>query len=485
MNFIKRHPFITVLLIVLSIYIFINYLRPIKENPLIDKDSIHYVNSLYYTGGHAYENLLNSESEKKLYLKMVKDIDKAKGSLTFDLNEYDCPSYGDCFSKMSSAFAAIELDHPELLIYESYSVSYKEGVGIRINYNNAIKFEWYAFIKELRIARIVDDIRKKTEGMSEYGKVKYVYEWISEKDYDFSTMWSGKNQSAYTVFSNGTGVCAAFAKASQIILQNIGMKSYLVIGVTTGHHMWNIFERGESYMAAILAHYLSAELYNNKYSHYVGEDLKAFLVGSVAVDAPRNQGKGMSNREITHFGASPSKDLLNNMFNLDGGVLDFDTFFEKYGDKLDNPFIEGYLLHLCTDRKWFSEVITELLNKNASEIKESATNSNDLTFLEALTWYGKNLYQTYNIHDILFSSFINMKNIDEMCSYDVNECPMSEIDKEDLSFMLDDIKIKCENLKSQRMTEESDLPLISIEEMDDFLESSVKESRDYISKKII
>ncbi len=37
-------------------------------------------------------------------------------------------------------------------------------------------------------------------------------------------------------------VCAGFAKASQVIFQNIGINSYAVTGTTTGGHMWNIVE---------------------------------------------------------------------------------------------------------------------------------------------------------------------------------------------------------------------------------------------------
>ncbi len=237
-------------------------------------------------------------------------------------------------------------------------------------------------------------------------------------------------------------------------------------------------------MAAILAHYLSAELYNDEYRHYTGNDLIFFLVGAIAADAPRSQGKEVSTREISHFGASPSKDLLDNRFDLSGVVLDFDDFFDKYGNKLDNPFIEGYLLHLCVDRKWFSEVITELLNKNASEIKQNATTASDLTFLEAMTWYSRNLYQTYDNHDILFSHRINMEHINEMCNYNISECPISEIDKDDLSAMLSDIQKKCKSLKLGQEPVDS-TTLISIEEMDSFLGSCVTEAYGYISNKSI
>ena len=85
--------------------------------------------------------------------------------------------------------------------------------------------------------------------MSDYEKIKYVYEWMGENsDYDRSFTYMAKNQSAYNVFINKNAVCAGFAKASQMIFQNIGIESYGVSGNTTGPHMWNIIKyKGKYY----------------------------------------------------------------------------------------------------------------------------------------------------------------------------------------------------------------------------------------------
>ena len=45
----------------------------------------------------------------------------------------------------------------------------------------------------------------------------------------------------------GNAVCAGFAKASQVIFQNIGIESYTIIGNTSSRHMWNIVKVNGKY----------------------------------------------------------------------------------------------------------------------------------------------------------------------------------------------------------------------------------------------
>lgn len=100
----------------------------------------------------------------------------------------------------------------------------------------------------MRIERIIDKIKKETKDMSDVEKVKYVYEWIGKNNkYDRTFMYSDSNQSAYTVFINHDSVCAGFAKASQMIFQNIGIESYYVTGTSTGPHAFNIIKINGKY----------------------------------------------------------------------------------------------------------------------------------------------------------------------------------------------------------------------------------------------
>lgn len=228
-------------------------------------------------------------------------------------------------------------------------------------------------------------------------------------------------------------------------------------------------------MAAILTHYLIAKDYIEKFKNYEVDDEIAFLVGAIAADTPNSLGKGFGEREASHFGSSPSMALLEKgKFSLDGDVLDYSDFIDKYKDQLNSPFIEGYLLHLYTDKKWFEEVITHLLNIHANEINERAKNASDLTFKEAISWYTKSLYETYNAHDILFKPYISMEQIQKMREFNSKKCPIDIINKDDLKQMLNNLSVKCENLNSES-TVDQDKMLISFDEMMEFIDACAKE----------
>ena len=146
---------------------------------------------------------------------------------------------------------SIIMDHPELLQIASYSWSYnslQDSENVKLTFSYAIKFSFISKLGEMRIARIIDKIKKDTVNMDEIEKVKYVYEWIGKNNkYNKTFMYFNSNQSAFTVFINHNSVCAGFAKASQIIFQNIGITSYYVTGTSTGPHAFNIVKIKDSY----------------------------------------------------------------------------------------------------------------------------------------------------------------------------------------------------------------------------------------------
>ena len=248
--YIKKHPkaicFWMIILILLSFHTYKNYLRPIEKNPYIDKNSIHYVNDIYQSKGEYYETLL-TENEQELYLDMLYDTKHNKKNRRFTIEEYGCLSASQCNGMIYTVYEALFIDHPELLSFGVYGFRQKNDTEVEITYKNAIPFKFLVTIHEMRIKRIIDDIKKDTKNLNEYEKVKYVYDWISKKTYDKMFTFSAKNQTAYNVFIKDKAVCAGFAKASQIIFQNIGIESYIVLGSTGGYHAWNIVKVNGKY----------------------------------------------------------------------------------------------------------------------------------------------------------------------------------------------------------------------------------------------
>ena len=80
------------------------------------------------------------------------------------------------------------------------------------------------------------------------------------------------------------------------------------------------------------------------------QDIDAFYIGNVAPDSWRHTS---STKEGTHF--------LTNILSYD---YNYELFFNKYKSYLDNnDFVLGYLIHLMTDKYWYSNnFITTIVN---------------------------------------------------------------------------------------------------------------------------
>ena len=92
----------------------------------------------------------------------------------------------------------------------------------------------------------MENIRNDVKNMDEKEKILYVYDYVASHNYDRFFTTAKSNQSAYSFFTKKSSVCAGFAKASQLIFQNIGINSYLVL---SDDHMWNYVEyKGKYYI---------------------------------------------------------------------------------------------------------------------------------------------------------------------------------------------------------------------------------------------
>ncbi|MBR1386090.1 MAG: transglutaminase domain-containing protein [Bacilli bacterium] len=227
----KRYLIYILLVIIFTLFNF--YFRPIKGNPLITKEyknSDRYINDLYMSQEYFKENLLDKD-DYYIYDEIINSSLHNKNKVTINC-------YENCQSKLLNSYYAVYLDHPELISF------------VGINYynisNNKITYENYGNLSEIktffgtkRIAREMENIRNDTKNMTDKEKIIYVYDYVASHNYDKLFTFTKSNQSAYSFFTGGKSVCAGFAKASQLIFQNIGINSYLVLSTT---HMWNYVE---------------------------------------------------------------------------------------------------------------------------------------------------------------------------------------------------------------------------------------------------
>lgn len=223
----KKSRVFVYLVIVISAFMINFYYRPVNNKNITDKyrKSSAYVNDLYKSD-EFFKNKLLDKKGKKVYEKIINmslnDTKKA---------EVSC---NECEGIMHEVYCALYLDHPELISYKG--VSYRGYPNYIEIYNDQNLGKLQTYLGTRRIEREMDIIRKETTGMSDKEKIIYVYDYVASHNYDQIFMYSKSNQSAYSFFTKGSSVCAGFAKASQMIFQNIGIESKLVLD---DDHMWN------------------------------------------------------------------------------------------------------------------------------------------------------------------------------------------------------------------------------------------------------
>ena len=147
-------------------------------------------------------------------------------------------------------FQSVLIDHPELFYVEGYSYTrFTRGEKITAlefsgSYNVDLET---AKIRQEEIARAVGEILSGiAEEATDYEKVKYVYDTlIRNTEYELD---SPDNQNIYSVFVNHISVCQGYAKATQHLLNALGIPCTLVLG-TVGEnegHAWNLVNIGGS-----------------------------------------------------------------------------------------------------------------------------------------------------------------------------------------------------------------------------------------------
>ncbi len=196
---------------------------------------------------YAYDTL--SETQKIWY----RDIDAVLGNMQKErelapegfkegLNEED----------IDRIFQCVLNDHPEYFYVEGYTYTKYTQMDKLVKLVFSGTYSVSLQEAERRHSQIVLAVEQLLAGVpeeaSDYDKVKYVYETlIRETEYDLS---APDNQNIYSVFVNHASVCQGYAKATQYLLNKLGIDCTLVLGtVDTGEgHAWNLVKvDGEYY----------------------------------------------------------------------------------------------------------------------------------------------------------------------------------------------------------------------------------------------
>ena len=243
---------------------------PEEEEPaysfLMDRASVYAYNSL-------------TEMEQIWY----RDIEEILG--TFGMGKKiskACLENGMDEKDIDRIFQCVLSDHPELFYVEGYSYTkYTRGEKITsIEFSGSYTMDFDTAVErraqiEAAVAEILAGI---SEDASDYEKVKYVYETlIQNTDYRLD---SPDNQNVYSVFINHASVCQGYAKATQYLLDKLGIECSLVLGtVDTGEgHAWNLVKVDGSY------YYVDTTWGDASYQINGGEDLSGYVPPEINYD---------------------------------------------------------------------------------------------------------------------------------------------------------------------------------------------------------
>lgn len=145
---------------------------------------------------------------------------------------------------VDNVYQRVLMDHPEIFWNDgSYQSTTYRGLGSRMEISPGYlmtKSESETYQDE--IEQVADEwLSGISDQASDYEKILYVYEKIiREVDYDTN---AEHNQNIYSVFAKRRSVCAGYAKATQYLLQKLGVFCTYVTGTaktTGGRHAWNL-----------------------------------------------------------------------------------------------------------------------------------------------------------------------------------------------------------------------------------------------------
>ena len=189
-------------------------------------------------GKYAFEHL--TDEGQTLYVELLRIIERrAEDIVVSTLDE----------EVLDVVCQFVLADHPELFYMDGYTYTRYTVAGVlkKISFTgNYIYGEEEIAVRQQKIDAYVNNcLMGAPMNEDDYAKVKYVYDYlITNTEYDAN---SPDNQNICSVFLYGKSVCQGYAKATQYLLNRIGVPTTLVTGKVNGvGHAWNlVFADGE------------------------------------------------------------------------------------------------------------------------------------------------------------------------------------------------------------------------------------------------
>ena len=202
------------------------------ENP------VNYVNDLYASDERNYKYILNKK-EKEIYDIIFNAIKNYDETISIDLSKFDIEPKTFTTETLRNIKHVLSMDHPELINLGSINVYSKENTTVNLIINYAVsKKEYEESINKIK--EKLEEIKQNTLDLTEYEKVKYIYEYFDENT-SYAEEKDTKYYSAYGCFIMNKCNINGYAKALQITFINTKINSILATGTLNNkYHEWNI-----------------------------------------------------------------------------------------------------------------------------------------------------------------------------------------------------------------------------------------------------
>ena len=236
-----------IIIISVCTYVSLQHLSVIlEENP--EKEEVPYqkvtIQETSLDNKYYYQKI--PDEEKECYKEILQGL--KEGTEEIYVHSQDV-------NQVNHLFQFVLKDYPELFWCDgsASSTSYQKGTNPEESYT-VLKPSYIGTAEERqqKKAEIEAQVNECLSGISyaasDYEKILYVYEYIVNMvDYDEN---AEDNQNIYSVFVNKRSVCAGYAKATQYLLENLGVFCTYVTGTieNQGSHAWNLVQcEGEYY----------------------------------------------------------------------------------------------------------------------------------------------------------------------------------------------------------------------------------------------
>lgn len=198
--------------------------------------------AVYYYG---YSCL--NEEEQRVYRELMAGIEDFQEEIPVDTDSQDL---------LNRIIPLLLTDHPEYFWTEGVArYEYNEWADgsisdMKVLPTYTVTREEAEVLKRQIEEKAAEWLSGIPEGTDDYGKIKYVYEiLINQVDYKDD---SDQNQNIRSVFLGGSTVCMGYAKATQYLLNKLGIFCTLIIGEASdggepSSHAWNLVKIGEQY----------------------------------------------------------------------------------------------------------------------------------------------------------------------------------------------------------------------------------------------